>query len=294
MEPKILEFLEEKEIKQNKFYIYRFVNYDNDITYVGRTTNLSRRFLNHSHLTDDIKKVEYIECNTEADMIWKEIYYINLFFNKHSTNVSNVYGTVTDLMLNDIWKIYHYSVVVHHFNEQDMIDKSNIIKNVGLSKYSNLINIIDHKKINRIGENKFDLSKDWYLAQQNESSLKELSNNVNNYFRNIMSGKTINCMWTTYYESKYLISGKGFKKGFIGLNDLSTKLNSNSIYLAYLCNNFYPQSYTQRIFPESTYALIEILHFISHSAIRDGKEIWIYIPSIRMRNLLNHWILENS
>ena len=36
-----------------------------------------------------------------------------------------------------------------------------------------------------------------------------------------------------------------------------------------------------------------MLQFIWRSAIRDGKEIWIYIPSIRMRTLLKKWIKEN-
>ena len=37
-----------------------------------------------------------------------------------------------------------------------------------------------------------------------------------------------------------------------------------------------------------------MLQFIWRSAIRDGKEIWVYIPSIRMRNLLKQWIKQNS
>ena len=42
------------------------------------------------------------------------------------------------------------------------------------------------------------------------------------------------------------------------------------------------------------YALSEMLQFIWRSAIRDGKEIWVYIPSIRMRSLLKEWIEANS
>ena len=37
-----------------------------------------------------------------------------------------------------------------------------------------------------------------------------------------------------------------------------------------------------------------MLQFIWRSAIRNGEEIWVYIPSIRMRNLLKQWIEENS
>ena len=45
---------------------------------------------------------------------------------------------------------------------------------------------------------------------------------------------------------------------------------------------------------EDGYALSEMLQFIWRSAIRQGKEIWIYIPSIRMRTLLIDWINNES
>ena len=41
---------------------------------------------------------------------------------------------------------------------------------------------------------------------------------------------------------------------------------------------------------EDAYALSEMLQFIWRSAIRDGKEIWVYLPSVRMRSLLEEWI----
>ena len=41
---------------------------------------------------------------------------------------------------------------------------------------------------------------------------------------------------------------------------------------------------------EDCYALSEMLQFIWRSGIREGKKITIYIPSIRMRNLLKDWI----
>jgi hypothetical protein len=44
---------------------------------------------------------------------------------------------------------------------------------------------------------------------------------------------------------------------------------------------------------EDTYAVSEMLQFIWRSAIREGNEIWVYIPSSRMRELLIKWIAEN-
>ena len=44
---------------------------------------------------------------------------------------------------------------------------------------------------------------------------------------------------------------------------------------------------------ENQYALTKLLQFMFKSALSKGNEIWIYIPSKRMRNLLNSWI-END
>ena len=45
---------------------------------------------------------------------------------------------------------------------------------------------------------------------------------------------------------------------------------------------------------EDGYALSEMLQFIWRSAIREYREINVYIPSSRMRDLLLIWIKENS
>ena len=81
-----------EEIKISNYYVYRFIDQNNNIVYVGRTTNLAKRFMNHAHLTDNVKKIEYIECHTGGDMAWKEIYYINLFEN--SDNFSSKFTLI--------------------------------------------------------------------------------------------------------------------------------------------------------------------------------------------------------
>lgn len=63
----------------------------------------------------------------------------------------------------------------------------------------------------------------------------------------------------------------------------------------FYCNPFIPKKERGNLTSneEDTYALCEVLQFIYHSAIRDGKEILIYIPSRRIRNLLTNFIKEN-
>lgn len=89
---------------QKKYYVYRFKDKDNIIIYVGRTIDLHERFIHHHKPLDNVDKIEYIECQTESDMLWKEIYYINLFRNDKTINKQCVSkDRPTDLSLNDKW-----------------------------------------------------------------------------------------------------------------------------------------------------------------------------------------------
>ena len=99
---------------QNGFYIYRFLNNKNEIVYVGKTTNLKNRFKQHSHLTKEVVKIEYIECASEADMTWKEIYYINLYKNNNTTNIASVCNDdVTEYDFGDIWIEYIEEPIIY-------------------------------------------------------------------------------------------------------------------------------------------------------------------------------------
>jgi hypothetical protein len=288
-------------LSTSKYYVYRFINDKGEIVYVGRTRNLHRRFLSHPHLLNDIVKIEYIECGTEAEMVWKEIYYINLFYNKSSTNVSDVYSNknMKDLHLNDIWLNYDvdfrntYQLVA----TKEKYEK--FVVNVPKYNYHALIHIIEHEKLNNIGKNEYAISQQWFYKHLEDGGVDKLRKNVINFFKNLtpkgIYNKCFNNSWTTYNEFKNYIKGKGFTKSFIPLGQDSGKNLSDRIYLAYLANNFYPVSNTSNFeISESQYALSEMLQFIWRSAIREGKEIWIYIPSVRMRELLKYWIDKNS
>lgn len=272
--------------------MYRFINHNNKIVYVGRTINLERRFMNHEQLTKDIKKIEYIECETQADMVWKEIYYINLFSNDFTLNKADLYhGGVTDICLNDNWKTYRNNISVYNFDQNRIIKNQLLANDKEFISKIPLIHVVKNEKLNSIGNNRYDLSQKWFYDDHNKESLKRLSQNTTNYFRNVCKAKSSECLWTTYDEFTPLITGKGFRKGFISLNN--TEVKTNGIYLAFLCNLFYKQSNGIDV-DEDGYALSEMLQFIWRSAIRDGKEIWCYIPSVRMRILFIEWIDKNS
>lgn len=261
---------------------------------MGRTINMQRRFLNHDHLSDNVKRIEYIICKTEADMIWKEIYYINLFFNDKSTNTQDVYlGGVTNLLLNDSWMLYkkYDKKINNKIKERLTIQQlEKFFNGYNLRK---LINICDHDKINEIGMDKYSLSKKWFY-DSSQIEIKHLRNNIYNYFKNITKSESKNIMWTTYDDTKMMIQGKGYTKGFVSLDSIMDDIFVDRTRLAFVTNSFLPVNKHDVTVNEDNFALSEMLQFIWRSAIRKGEEIYIYIPSIRMRELLEKWIVENS
>ena len=281
-------------LNRNGYYIYRFKNKNDVIVYVGRTINLKQRFLQHDHLTDDVKTIEYIECNTEADMIWKEIYYINLYYNKSSTNIGDLYaGGVTDIGLRDEWKRYKF------INQPDIVDYKYIscIKEPPKLDYKNLIHILNNKKMNSIGNDKYALSEKWFRECKDED-ICQLRKNTNNFIRNIVpkiSNITENnIIWTTFKDYKDDIKDKGYTKSFAKIFDYSATKNCNAV--AYICNNFNPViKRNDVVLSNDEFALLSILGFLfNNTTLSNGKEIFIYLPSVRMRSLLKTWINENS
>lgn len=166
--------------------------------------------------------------------------------------------------------------------------------------YRKLIHICDNKKLNMIGDRETDLSKTWYDRNKNNSSIQVLKGNLLNYFRNIRNDCSSDNIWTTFKEYQSVLKGSGYTKGFLPLNARATNEYRDRTSVAYPVNR-YLNPFVKNFFSsnnicvdEDGFALSEMLQFIWRSAIRDGREIWVYIPSIRMRNLLKQWINENS
>lgn len=98
-----------------KYYIYKFLDKNNNVIYIGRSENIEQRIATHfspsGHLPKkcykNVKSVEYIEVDTKIDMFIMELYYINKF--KPIYNTADKYEdeiqTKIDESLN-LWKEY--------------------------------------------------------------------------------------------------------------------------------------------------------------------------------------------
>ena len=103
-------------------------------------------------------------------------------------------------------------------------------------------------------------------------------------------------MWTTFEDFKNKCKGEGYSKGFVACNARATNNYKDRTTCAYLCDRYYNPVIKQFFIDknvtidEDTWALSELLQWIFRSAIREHKEINIYIPSKRMRELLLKWL----
>lgn len=80
--------------------VYRFLNINNEIIYVGKSIGIRQRLKNHKHLPkecyEETKKIEVVFLPTQKDMNLAEIYYISKFSPKYNKNY-NVEGEVINI-----------------------------------------------------------------------------------------------------------------------------------------------------------------------------------------------------
>lgn len=157
-----------------------------------------------------------------------------------------------------------------------------------------LINIYEGK-LNDIGDEN-SLSKSWYAREKNALLVAKMQQNLYTYFRNNVKTSSKANMWTCFKDDRNRLKGKGYAKGFVSHNARATNDYQDKESLAYTINRFM-QPHKKNFFisrgvtvNEDLYALSELIQWIWRSRIRKGEAINLYIPSKRMRELLNYYM----
>jgi hypothetical protein len=170
-----------------------------------------------------------------------------------------------------------------------------LVPHDGLPEDKSGINIdIYEGNLNAIGSSSFALSAGWYKNPR--SLITVLKNNLYNYTRNITKSKSGDVLWTCYKNAKEDLKKGGGAKGFAPCNIRATNDYKERTTVAY-CVNMFMRPVVKNYFvslgvtvDEDGFALSEMIQFLWRSALREGKEIKLYIPSKRMRNLLKDWL----
>lgn len=169
--------------------------------------------------------------------------------------------------------------------------------------YHSLIKIVDDPKMNSIGDGYYALSANWYKNRKRDHpEIKALRNNLNTFFRRRTNTKAGEQLWTCYKGDAPKLYGPGgrFASSFLQLAARATNEYRNRTCLAYMINRFIDPN-VGKFFAakdihvnEDEFALAEMLQWIWRSCIRDDQPIELYIPSRRMRELLQGWIESTS
>lgn len=159
----------------------------------------------------------------------------------------------------------------------------------------NKLHILNNEKMNEIGSDYHALSMSWFGRETD--GVCQLKNNVYNYFRNIYGDIPADRrLWGSYNGEFEKIKGKGYTKSFLTFNAKATNAYRDKTCLVYIANLF--MNVSEKLFyqmngievNEDVFALSTMIQWIWRSAIRDGQEVYLYIPSRRMRTLLTEWI----
>lgn len=176
--------------------------------------------------------------------------------------------------------------------------KENIINDI--KEYAQYIDL--YEGIMNFISDKNTLTTSWYDRAyledktKNMGNLKRLKGHLLNWFGNIRKSKSEDNLWTTLKEYKHELKGNGYTNGFLELNARATNYYKNRHNLAYMYNRYlrpFEKQFLQLkgvTVYEDLFALSELLQWIFRSAIREKETIYLYLPALRMRNLLKDWI----
>ena len=128
--------------------VYRFLNKDNEVIYIGKARNLENRIKTHEHLPKECylerHKVEYCTFETEYDMDFAERYFIPKYNPKYNTVLKDKAITFDLPQLNNIvWNVYKEYTTNDVLYTEELSDIRQLIQVKDL-----LLNIIDNDYIN--------------------------------------------------------------------------------------------------------------------------------------------------
>jgi hypothetical protein len=149
-------------------------------------------------------------------------------------------------------------------------------------------------KLNDTGEELNSYSSSW-LKSRTPAQLAEIERAARNVLQNIFGARGSTTMWSCVKAHLANLTPRGFKGAFVACNVRATNDYKDKVHLAYL-RNIYSQPPVVQYFKakgvtvnQDRYALSELLQWIFRSAIREQKDVKLYLPSKRMRKLLHEW-----
>lgn len=138
-----------------------------------------------------------------------------------------------------------------------------------------------------------------YLGKAGDIVLNKIGNTALQFYRTTTRELDVGSeavMWTCVEDFRNKLGKKGFKKQFIAINAKATNQYQDKAICIYLSNIFMRPPVLQ-IFRtrgikvnEELYALSELLQWLFRSRIRKGEYVELFMPSDRMRRILQEYL----
>lgn len=185
-----------------------------------------------------------------------------------------------------VWSTYYVEKEKLYPGKQDLTEAKTLFREK-LHIYSG--------NLNDVGKGKFALSSSWWAHHPKEGT--QAVKNAYNYIHNIRKTKGECCAWSAF--RKYDTHLKGYQKSFVEFNSRSTNDYVKKDTVAYLVNVFENPDIKQWFASkqggqinvnQDAYALSTLLQWLWRFSIREGRDLYLYLPSERMRRLLNNWL----
>ena len=252
-----------------------------------------------------VEKKHIIWLNESEDSDGYEVFPYSLYsiFDTRSFSCFQKIFVLTYLFEGSILKAYFdlYGCSYCYLGTEKRNDMYQFCENVSASSTNKTliqkITLWETQK-NPVGLRPEALCYSWFHGKGKENpQIKQLKQNITNFFINIAKTKSKHCLWTTFKSSKDKLSGAGYARGFEVHNARATNKHKDKTAVVYAVNK-YANPIINHFFAlhgveidQDMYALSSMLQFIWRSAIREGKDIWVYIPSLRMQRLFEDWLL---
>jgi hypothetical protein len=179
-------------------------------------------------------------------------------------------------------------------NNHELVSWNHDIEASQALSVAKCLHVLVGDKVNDTGEERYSYSASG-LKKMNIEQRAEIERAVRNALQNYFHARSCTTMWSCIKDFRLNLAPKGFKKAFVACNVRATNEYRDRSHLAYL-RNIYTRSPIFQYFgakgiklDQDRYAVSELLQWVFRSAIRDEKEVHLYLPSKRMRTLLHEW-----
>ena len=249
-------------------------------------------------------KAFYWTMNVKAFEVFEEVYILTYLFDaqvqKYYYDMQNVeYEKYSVQKVENRYSIVTYDKTLEQ--REEMYNKLNIYEGKMNHNFDNREEDASAKELKTIKENQ--LSGGWF-DKASKGEITQLNKNLLNYFTNYHNVPMGELFWTTLSNmapeltnKKYKFNKKGNreKDNFLSFNARATNDYADRTAMAFVYNRFMNPNdkafFTTRGISvnQDLLAVSDLIQFLFRGCIRKGEPMSCYIPSERMRKLLNDW-----